>query len=371
VAYNPLNAVDPLGLILFAFDGTGNSESPKSGSSISNVQKFYRAYDVTKNGEKFYITGIGTTNEDMPTQGSEAVGTGFRERLDLATKFLVQFINTDSANSDTWLDVDVVGFSRGAAEARAWVSAIEKSLGESRVFQTANTGQNMRCINFRFLGLWDTVPHLGATHSDEKYYDFSIPDSVQLAVHAVAVNEHRGGGADFDALSIHDNATVANSTSRIERGFVGAHSDVGGGYGEGDLSDVALMWIIQQADKQSIKFDEELMKNNGWSVVTNPIVHDPRVGNWGTFESLWPDDGDRNFNYLNSKGHTQSEVTLASGVTTTASSKEAIEDFTKRCGDDGSVVGFVDVVKYKDWVKDIGVTFDPMATLPKDCSLKK
>jgi hypothetical protein len=26
--------------------------------------------------------------------------------------------------------------------------------------------------------------------------------------------------------------------------FVGTHSDIGGGYGEGDLSDVAFMWML-------------------------------------------------------------------------------------------------------------------------------
>ncbi|MET0071430.1 MAG: hypothetical protein ABW096_15445 [Candidatus Thiodiazotropha sp.] len=33
---------------------------------------------------------------------------------------------------------------------------------------------------------------------------------------------------------------TANSTTRIERGFIGAHSDIGGGYAEGDMSDVAF-----------------------------------------------------------------------------------------------------------------------------------
>ncbi|MFY9478530.1 MAG: DUF6531 domain-containing protein, partial [Aquabacterium sp.] len=183
--HNPLIYADPFGLILFAFDGTGNSAPAQEGASLSNVRKFYLAYDQDINGRAFYITGIGTTNEDMPVKGSEATGDGFKERLALGTDFLEQFIKSDAANKGTWLDIDVVGFSRGAAEARAWVSQIEKMLGDSRQFSSANTGGNMRCINFRFMGLWDTVPHLGANHGDEKNYDFAIPDSVGLAVHAV------------------------------------------------------------------------------------------------------------------------------------------------------------------------------------------
>jgi RHS repeat-associated protein len=44
-ANNPLKYIDPTGLILFAFDGTGNSDPAQPGGSISNVDKFYQAYD--------------------------------------------------------------------------------------------------------------------------------------------------------------------------------------------------------------------------------------------------------------------------------------------------------------------------------------
>lgn len=52
------------------------------------------------------------------------------------------------------------------------------------------------------------------------------------------------------------------------------HSDIGGGYKEGDLSDVSLMWVIQEAKKAGIKFDDTKIANKGWNNVTNPIVHD-------------------------------------------------------------------------------------------------
>ncbi|TBO32931.1 hypothetical protein EYS42_07150 [Aquabacterium lacunae] len=368
--HNPITYADPTGLILFAFDGTGNSDPAQKGSSLSNVQKFYQAYDIAANGDRFYITGIGTTNKDMPVKGSEAVGTGFRERLDLGTKFLEQFINQDSANSGTRLDVDVVGFSRGAAEARAWVSEIEKQLNASREFSTNNTGKNKRCINFRFLGVWDTVPHLGADHGDEKNYDFSIPASVKFAAHAVAVNEHRGGLADFDVESIHASASVKNSGNRIERGFVGAHSDIGGGYAEGDLSDVALMWMIEQANDQGIKFLTKTIADEGWDVVSNPVVHDSRIGK-GFKEWLWSDGGDREMVYVNDTRVKQEAAQLTAGVTNTAIARESIQYFKDGCGNDGTIVGLVDVTKYKAWVSDIGVTFDATPAAPKGCVLKK
>lgn len=57
-------------------------------------------------------------------------------------------------------------------------------------------------------------------------------------------------------------------------GFIIVHSDISGGYKEGDLSDVSLMWVIQEAKKANIKFDNTLIANKGWNKVTNPIVHD-------------------------------------------------------------------------------------------------
>ena len=40
-----LAATDPLGLILFAFDGTGNGATGHDGDDVSNVRKFFEQYD--------------------------------------------------------------------------------------------------------------------------------------------------------------------------------------------------------------------------------------------------------------------------------------------------------------------------------------
>ncbi len=80
-------------------------------------------------------------------------------------------------------------------------------------------------------------------------------------VHAVAVNENR---KQFARRSIYAGECQANSNNgieqssgkyRTEKGFMGAHSDIGGGYANGDLSNASLMWMIKQAEeKGSIKF---------------------------------------------------------------------------------------------------------------------
>lgn len=80
-------------------------------------------------------------------------------------------------------------------------------------------------------------------------------------------------------------------------GFVGGHADIGGGYGTGDLSDVALMWMIEQAKTQGIKFDDQKIRQNGWDSVTNPIIHD-KSANLGNPQQA-PRYGERNFVYGN------------------------------------------------------------------------
>ena len=96
-------------------------------------------------------------------------------------------------------------------------------------------------------------------------------------VHAVTANENR---KQFARRSIYTGESQANSNNgieqssgkyRLEKGFLGAHSDIGGGYKDGDLSNASLMWMIKQAqEKGNIKFKDYSQYNQ----VNNPIVHD-------------------------------------------------------------------------------------------------
>ena len=42
--------------------------------------------------------------------------------------------------------------------------------------------------------------------------------------------------------------------------FEGVHTDVGGGFAEHGLSDTTLLWMVAEANKQGLAFDEELLK---------------------------------------------------------------------------------------------------------------
>jgi hypothetical protein len=126
-------------------------------------------------------------------------------------------------------------------------------------------------IDLRFMGLFDTVRSttLGA-------FNMRIPTAVQYAAQAVAVNEHR---RLFPLESIEESfVNPGFSSNRIEHGFVGAHSDIGGGYNGadgdgGDLSDVALNWMVAQANAAGVPM---AALPADLRTVSNPILHDER-----------------------------------------------------------------------------------------------
>lgn len=75
-------------------------------------------------------------------------------------------------------------------------------------------------------------------------------------VKAVALDEYI---SDFPVRLIFNNQTEANSkngTNRIEKGFLGAYSNIAGGYAEGNLSNVALMWIINEVSNAGVLYNK-------------------------------------------------------------------------------------------------------------------
>ena len=141
-------------------------------------------------------------------------------------------------------------------------------------------------LDFNYMGLWDTVTSLGINQFDDnaelakEEMELTIPKEFSHVSHAVAVNEHRN---NFHSRSIYSSSASANQINgkvlpngkvRIEKGFMGAHADIGGGYAEGDLSDVSLMWIIAQAKKAGVKINDGYLKANQYDSIESPIVHD-------------------------------------------------------------------------------------------------
>ncbi|WP_349771877.1 RHS repeat-associated core domain-containing protein [Thauera sedimentorum] len=326
VAFNPLRYIDPDGLILFAFDGTDNSrdrrELERLGGSRTNVVRFADLYEV--GGAVNYVSGVGTRHfEDgntnylgdeyqdilpnglgpIPDRGGNFTGRARIERM------WSYFIDAAEAHpDDETMDIDIVGFSRGAAQAREFANRLVAASviydGVRYIRYSALDGvtrqEVTRCqpVNLRFMGLFDTVLSTdlpwGAT------YRLAIPAEFAHVVHAVALNEYRSQPYSSDVFGYPFNAAFWNATRRnlpddlhqggfplesigasshelgqvrIERGFIGAHADIGGGYDEGEnqLSFVALNWMVEQAQKAGVNMNASGLDS---IPVSNPILHD-------------------------------------------------------------------------------------------------
>jgi len=288
VAFNPLRYVDPDGLILFAFDGTNNSNPPPGVDDFSNVYKFFMAYDISdtaENGDrKWYMNGIG---RDDPESGISANffdqydGNTGRARVDYMLGQLDDYVRSKDVSDGQMINVDIVGFSRGGALARDFANRVASRLSEMA------WGHRTACVAIRFMGLWDTVAQFGPNGSDNGNWQLAIPPQARSVFQAVALNENR---------YLFPGESIGRG---IQRGFVGSHADIGGSYGTGDLSDVALNWIVEQAKASGVTikdWSDPDVAHPEWDIVTNPVVHDKSNGSEDsafclrTNNEWWADD---------------------------------------------------------------------------------
>ena len=312
VRYNPLKYVDPDGLILFAFDGTDNTRDQAflaaHDSSLSNVALFQNTYN---DGGTNYVSGVGTDHRDnryadiisanysgvagqVPDRGGNYSGPDRIARMMLYIRD-----ESDTAKDDDAMQIDIVGFSRGAAQARDFANRITRASTPDAngvlwyKYKDIQGKDQRQKVCFRFMGLWDTVL---STNRSGTTYQLGIPAAFKYVAQAVALNEYRSQVTDginplpnfnfwdrtrthlandnhygsFPLESIGGNSQQPGST-RVEMGFIGAHADIGGGYdaNENGLSTVALSWMVAQAQIAGVKmFAPPAIDMN------NPVIHD-------------------------------------------------------------------------------------------------
>jgi uncharacterized protein (DUF2235 family) len=217
-------------MALYAFDGTWNDAKDAGVYGLhTNVVAFHGHYG----GSKHVYKGVGTRHGRLGRFFGGAFGVGGRDRIGWARKDLAEsFRNGDR-------DIDVVGFSRGAALALHFTNVVR-----SKGVRDPQGGEVLEPKpKIRFLGLWDTVASFGipislgplSFQSINLGYRLKLPDDVERCYHALALDELR----------------QTFRPTRIERArevwFRGAHSDVGGGNQNPGLSNIALRWMLRKA----------------------------------------------------------------------------------------------------------------------------
>lgn len=212
VGNDGVNVIDRLGLALYAFDGTANVPSDNT-----NVWLMRQAYQ----GSAFYEPGIGNANQYSIFTRLIRQATGWG----LTAKKNVMLRNLKKQIEEGDLDVDVIGFSRGAVTAIAFSEAIEK-LKKEDVYPYC------RLKEIRFMGLFDPVPGPTIEHRP------SIPSFVSNTSIAYALDEKR----------TFFNTKVYSGSGINSMGFRGGHSDIGGGYAmnERGLADISFFWMTNE-----------------------------------------------------------------------------------------------------------------------------
>lgn len=296
--------------IVVCLDGTWNSTYDESvrddGSKVlkpTNVLKLCRSVlprDPANGREQiiYYETGVGSLAEYPGVSNrllhvadkllGGAYGAGFEVNIEDVVNFLV-------LNYQPGDEVFIFGFSRGAATSRGvtrfldWAHGLpgkedayylpvlfrafvaskgqrtsedvlaeinRKRAGERRPKPPLNPLQK---IDVRYLGVWDTVMALGArfkakgatTSSPSKsfYVDREPARCVRHARQALAIDEAR-----YDFRPEIWTGCAADQTLE-QRWFAGVHSNVGGGYVDDGLANVAFQWILKGATDQGLAVD--------------------------------------------------------------------------------------------------------------------
>src|SRR5262245_48445783 len=111
-------------MALYAFDGTWNSEKDAGRYDLNtNVVRFKDLYQ----GKKFFYKGVGTKHGLVGKIVGGAFGVGGQERIEDAKKDLANQL----AQGDR--DIDIVGFSRGAALAVHFANVVGDGIVVNRV----------------------------------------------------------------------------------------------------------------------------------------------------------------------------------------------------------------------------------------------
>jgi hypothetical protein len=142
--------------------------------------------------------------------------------------------------------------------------------------------------------VWDTVGALGIpgrlralTTRRHRFHDVLLSSSVDHACQALAIDERRK--AFEPAVWETDPAAAARGQVVEQAWFPGVHSDVGGGYPECGLSDVALLWMASRASAAGLALDEAYLK----ALAPDPRapLHDSRRGLFRWMPAAWRDIG--------------------------------------------------------------------------------
>jgi hypothetical protein len=202
-------------------------------------------------GAALYLPGVGSSGRFVANRWEGATGAGTMERILLAYGFLAEHCQEGDR-------IFAFGFSRGAFAVRSLAGLINhvglptvpRLLDPQELHEVSRSYRErtpptpvqstFRPADVEFLGLWDTVGALAFETFQGKFHDLS-PSNVRRVAHALALDEQR------EVFEPEYWAGSGTSAVVKEVWFSGVHSNVGGGYVNAELANVALAWVVSEA----------------------------------------------------------------------------------------------------------------------------
>lgn len=300
--------------LVFCFDGTWNTLDAQYPTNVVLTAETVLPMAPDEKAQAiFYDEGVGTGR--LERIGGGVFGWGLVDRLGDAYRFL-------TFNYTPGDEIFVFGFSRGAFTARSFVGMLRNCgivsrsnagrIKEAIAWYRARTAAkapdslqsrrfraeispavcvedgedawrqanvngyvagSARRLKIRYLGVWDTVGALGVptryrllTFFNRKYqfHDTSLSTMVAAGRHAVAIDERRQDfiptlWSNVDVLNRDAGAEPDSALAPyVERWFPGVHCGVGGGGSFRGLSDQALTWVWEGAQRAGLALDTDV-----------------------------------------------------------------------------------------------------------------
>ncbi|MGH3901914.1 MAG: DUF2235 domain-containing protein [Pseudonocardiaceae bacterium] len=266
-------------------DGTWNTPDQQRGgkpapTNVTRVALAVAPEDSTGAEQRtFYHRGVGTNRWERIRGG--VFGFGLPRDVRDTYRFLVQ-------NYEPGDELFFFGFSRGAFTARSTVGFVRNSgilrrehadrIGEAyALYRSRNSRKHPSSIEaklFRrsysheprihFIGVWDTVGALGIPLNGLRlvnllnrrwqFHDTDLSTMVDAAFQALAIDEKRRPFQPtiWKQPANADEQQVKQVLEQVW--FAGVHCDVGGGYPEPALAEVALRWMVGRAHSCGLDF---------------------------------------------------------------------------------------------------------------------
>ncbi|GAA1233937.1 MULTISPECIES: DUF2235 domain-containing protein [Streptomyces] len=270
-------------------DGTWNFADQPSKTNVTKLALSVRPESAAGMSQRvYYHSGVGTHRREHLRGG--AFGVGLSRNIVDAYRFLIELYEPDD-------ELFLFGFSRGAFTARSLAGLVRNcgilrrdhadrvgeawSLYRDRIEKPSGAASTLFRRSFahetriRFIGVWDTVGSLGIPVLGPRglepvvnrlnrrwaFHDTKLSSWVQGAFHALAIDEQR---LAFRPTLWHQQPGAAEKGQELKQvWFTGVHCDVGGGYRETGLSDITLLWMVDQARGYGLEFDSEALSGAG------------------------------------------------------------------------------------------------------------